>query len=69
MYLLNDVLFNSHCTKPGASQYRRQFQDLLCAGSLERWLLIVCIYRWGRAEDVMERLREAAGHRFLMDFE
>eukprot|EP00435_Cladocopium_sp_Y103_P051945 s901_g16.t1 len=29
MYLLNDVLYNSHCTKPGASQYRRQFQDLL----------------------------------------
>ena len=33
MYLLNDVLYNSHCTKPGASQYRRQFQDLLCAWS------------------------------------
>ena len=29
MYLLNDVLYNSHCTKPGASQYRRQFQEIL----------------------------------------
>ncbi|CAJ1395744.1 unnamed protein product [Effrenium voratum] len=29
LYLLNDVLYNSHCTKPGASQYRRKFQDLL----------------------------------------
>eukprot|EP00930_Biecheleria_cincta_P055990 TRINITY_DN4221_c0_g1_i2.p1 TRINITY_DN4221_c0_g1~~TRINITY_DN4221_c0_g1_i2.p1 ORF type:complete len:911 (-),score=154.66 TRINITY_DN4221_c0_g1_i2:12-2744(-) len=27
--LLSDVLYNSHCTRPGASQYRRQFQDLL----------------------------------------
>lgn len=29
LFLLNDVLYNSHCTKPGASQYRRQFQELL----------------------------------------
>eukprot|EP00928_Gymnodinium_smaydae_P044980 TRINITY_DN30024_c0_g1_i1.p1 TRINITY_DN30024_c0_g1~~TRINITY_DN30024_c0_g1_i1.p1 ORF type:complete len:1033 (+),score=250.54 TRINITY_DN30024_c0_g1_i1:89-3187(+) len=27
--LLSDVLYNSHCTRPGASMYRRFFQELL----------------------------------------
>jgi len=29
LFLLSDVLFNSHCTKPGASMYRRLFQEFL----------------------------------------